>query len=631
MAKIFHILVTADRAREIITSEIVKLIRPEERDISRAAGCVAYEDIFSSIDVPPFDRSEVDGYAVDHESVLDSEEDSPVVLRVIGEVEIGKASKGEVGKGEAMYISTGAMIPRGADSVVMVEFTSRRGDRLKVFRAVSPGENIAHAGSDFFMNEYLVRKRTLLGPEKISLLASSGIGKATVCSKLKVGVFSTGNELVSPGKGLKDGEIYDSNAYYFKAVLEGSGFSECDLLGTLPDDRPSMLSFIKKNLGHYDILVSSGSTSAGFHDLLYQVVQELGGHMLFHGIAIKPGKPTFAATFKKSLFIGMPGFPLSAASVLKYIMMPSIMSAYLQAKEETTKIPIPFRINAEKGKDQIIPAIIGRGGRAYPIYGESGSISRLSYADGFIVIGSGKNYYEKDEKVPYFPISSLKRDALFIGSNDPLIERILFESFDSPTIINVGSWGGVEAVKLGEADLGGIHLLKDGMYNTFLLRENGRIFIILRGFSRSQGMISRDGTSTFSDILRKKLIFVNRNRGSGTRDLIDSEIEREMGPDFPKERIRGYFWEAKSHVAVAKAVEQKRGDVGISIELYAKTLGLKFHKLRDENYDIIMNYDFYRSSKGKMFVSKLRGSRKFSTEFPGYTFPENIGEPLNVR
>jgi molybdenum cofactor synthesis domain-containing protein len=628
MMKVFHILVDPEKAKEILTSQIKNLIKSEDRDISLASGYFASEDVFSPEDVPPFDRSEVDGYALDHKSVIGSEEDSPRRVKVVGEVEIGTKPESEIKRGESMYISTGAMIPRGADSVVMVEFTSRKKDTVKVFRSVSPGENIAHAGSDFFTNEYLVRKGRRLSPESIALLASSGIKKITVRSKLKVGIVSTGNELIRPGMRLKEGEIYDSNSYYFKSVFDGTDLFDCHLLGTLSDDKEVMLTFVKQNIAKYDILISSGSTSAGFHDLLYQVVQELGGRMLFHGISVKPGKPTFAAAFDSCLFLGMPGFPLSAASILRYIIVPSVLSAYGQPSEDKIKVPLPFRINSEKGKDQIIPAIIGRSGRAYPIYGESGSISRLSYADGFIVIQSSKNYYERDETVPYFPLSDVKRDVLFIGSNDPVIERILFESSKAPTIINAGSWGGVEAIKLGEADVSGIHLRKNGEYNSFLLREGNYKFVMLRGFSRSQGMISRSGITTFSQILNKRLIFVNRNRGSGTRDIIDEEIEREMGARFSKDKIRGYFWEAKSHVAVAKAVKQGRGDAGISIEFYAKVMGLKFHKIRDENYDLIMQEDFYHSQNGKKFVSKLKQSKKYSSEFPGYTFPENIGEPI---
>ena len=630
MAKIFHILVTPEEARSVLVSQVRKVVGQESRNISEASGYISAEDIYSTEDVPPFDRSEVDGYAVNHESLTGAEEDSPVELEIIGEVEMGKKPEIEIKKRKTVYISTGSMMPRGADSVVMVEYTSKRDNRVRVFRSVSPGENIAHAGSDFFMNEPILRKGNLVTPESISLLASSGIDKILVYKKLKIGILSTGNELVNPGQHLKVGEIFDSNSYYFKAALEETGLASCSLLGTLPDDKTRMEEVINANIDRYEALVSSGSTSAGFHDLLYRIIEDLGGKMLFHGISIKPGKPTFAASFGRSIFLGMPGFPLSAGCVLKYIVIPSLRGAYNANQEQKTLVPLPFRINSEKGKDLILPAIISRSGRAYPIFGESGSISRLSYADGFIAIDNTKNYYDRDDKVPFFPLNNKKRDVLFIGSNDPLFERVLFDASNSPTIINAGSWGGVEAIKLGEADLAGVHLLKGKEYNTFLLQEQGSDeWVLVRGFSRTQGMISREGVKSFSQVVSKDMLFVNRNKGSGTRDLIDSEIEGELGPRFAREKIRGYFWEAKSHAAVAKAVQQRRGDVGVSIEFYATILNLKFHKIRDENYDIIMQKDFYSSSQGKKLISKLKESTRYSKEFPGYKFPKNIGQIIS--
>lgn len=629
MAKVFHILMSPEEGKAAITSQLKKIMWTESKDISDASGYVSYEDVYSLEDVPPFDRSEVDGYAVNHESVVGSEEDDPVEIDVVGEIEIGKKPKLEIGKGETAYISTGSMIPRGADSVVMVEYTSRRGSVVKVYRSVAPGENIAHAGSDFFVSEPLIRKGMVVSPEGIALLASSGIRRLLVNGKLSIGIFSTGNELVEPGNRIKTGEIYDSNAYYFKAILERTGFAQCDVLGKIPDNRSRMERFIRRYTGKFEVLISSGSTSAGFHDLLYRVIEDIGGKMLFHGISIKPGKPTFAAAFENCLFLGMPGFPLSAASVMNYIIVPALRNAYGQGEEETGLVSLPFRINSEKGKDHILPAILGRSGRAYPIFGESGSISRLAYADGFVVIKSTKNFYERDERVPFFPLKSAKRDVLFIGSNDPLMERVLFDSAKSPTIINAGSWGGVQAIRLGEADVSGVHLLRDGEYNTFLAEEEDvKKWVLVRGFSRTQGFVSRDGTSSFSQMMKNNLIFVNRNKGSGTRDLIEDEIETELGRDFSKESIRGYFWEAKSHAAVANAVKQGRGDVGVSIQFYATILKLKFHKIRDENYDILMQKDFYRSTDGRSLISKLRQSPRYSREFPGYRFPKDIGKLL---
>jgi molybdenum cofactor synthesis domain-containing protein len=625
--KAFHELVTPLKARKILVEEIKKIEHPERKNIQDATFLICSEDVFSKEDVPPFDRSEVDGYAVNHKSVEGAEEDSPVTLDIVGEIEIGKKPGIEVAEGGAAYISTGSIIPRGADAVVMVEYTSRDGDRVNIYRSVSPGENIAHTGSDFFRGEVLARKGSIIRPETIALLASSGIDKVGTMRKLMIGIFSTGNEIIEPGSILGEGMIYDSNSYYFKSALDATGLVSCELLGILRDDEKTMARSIRKWAGIYDILISSGSTSAGFHDMLYRVIENVGGELKFHGIAIKPGKPTFLASLGPSILIGMPGFPLSSASVMKYVVIPSIKEAYGIGEKEEKRIRLAFRINAERGKETVLPAIIGRSGRAYPIFGESGSISRLYYADGLIILSSRRNFYERDQSVRFFRLENKEREMLFIGSNDPLIERILYDSARSPTLINAGSWGGVEAIRIGEADVAGIHLLKDGIYNTFIMDGDlAKHSVLLRGFSRVQGIVSREGVSSFSEIYRKNLLFVNRNKGSGTRDLIDSEIERELGKFFHKEDIRGYLWEAKSHAAVAKSVVQGRADAGVSIQFYSMALGLKFHKIRDEDYDILIRKEVMNSPVGRRFISKLKNSASYASEFPGYIFPDNMGE-----
>lgn len=627
LAKAFHLLLTPAEAQKVLSDQIRRLVKTEIRDISEALGYISAEDAYSGEDIPPFDRSEVDGYAVNHQSMIGSEEDRPTQLNLVGEVEIGKPPTLEIRLGEAAYIATGAMLPRGADAVVMVEYTSRIKCRIKVYKSLSPGENIAHAGSDFFAAETLSRKGSEVVPETVALLASSGVKEIKVAKKLNIGIISTGDELVKPGKPLNLGQVYDSNAYYFKSVFESTGLASCTLLGMLNDDEKQTRAFIEGALNKYDILISSGSTSAGFHDLLYRVIEVLGGKMLFHGISMKPGKPTFLASFPNTLFIGMPGFPLSAASVLRYIVIPSLKEAIFVNKQEEELVSPAFRINAERGKETVLPAIIGRSGRAYPIFGESGSISRLVYADGFMILPSTRNFYDRKDRIPFFRISSGVRDLLFIGSNDPLLERVVFGTSRSPTIINAGSWGGVDAVRMGEADVAGIHLVKGNEYNTFLMNEELKNrSVLLRGFSRVQGFISRNGISSFKTVNENNLIFANRNKGSGTRDLIDSQIGKELGKDFKRDKLRGYFWEAKSHAAVAKAVKQGRADTGISIEFYAIILGLEFHKIQEENYDILMQKDFYSSKIGKKFIYELKHISDHSKEFPGYLFPENSGD-----
>jgi len=629
MTKIFHRLVSAGEARDIISSLISKRISSTRLQVKYSINQIISEDIYSEIDIPPFDRSEVDGYAVIHSSLEGADEDSPVTLKLKGEIEIGKRYDIEILPGETVYIPTGGILPRGADSIAMVENTSRDGNFIKFYRSVSPGENISHAGSDFSFGEVLAHPGTLVDPEIVALLSAAGKSEINVYRKIKVAVFSSGNEIKEPGESLNDGEIYDVNSPYFISALNNTGILNADFVGIVRDDKDLAIKTIEPLLQNYDIVMSSGSTSAGFHDMLYEVVDSLGGEMLFHGISIKPGKPTFLAEVKGSLFIGMPGFPLSSASVLNYIVIPGITKAYKIDNFKLKKMKIPFRINSEKGKDYLIPAIVSRNNRVYPIFGDSGSISRMVYSDGIMVLSKDRNFYEENEEVDFFTMKRREKDVLCIGSNDPLLERVLFKTFRYPAIINAGSQGAVEAMRIGESDMGGIHLMKDGEYNKFVmddcLKKNS---ILLRGFSREQGFVSQKGIRSFKEIVDDDLLFVNRNKGSGTRDLIDSLIKDELGDDFRKENIRGYFWEAKSHGAVSRAVKQGRADVGISIKYYASVLNLKFYKIKDENYDILVSKNFYDSEQGRLFISNLKNIKELMYHFPGYIVGDDIGNRI---
>jgi len=629
MTKIFHRLVTPDEARDIISSLIRKKISSIRIPIKYATNQIVSEDVYSEIDIPPFDRSEVDGYAVIHSSLEGAEEDNPVTLKLKGEIEIGKRYEIEILPGETLYIPTGAILPRGADSIAMVENTSRDGDYIRFYRSVSPGENISHAGSDFSFGEVLAHPGTLIDPEVIALLSAAGKTEISVFKKIKVAVFSSGNEIKEPGEYLNDGEIYDVNSHYFVSALNNTGLVEAEFVGIIRDDKDIAVRTIEPLLLNYDVIMSSGSTSAGFHDMLYEVVDSLDGKMLFHGISIKPGKPTFVAEVKGSAFIGMPGFPLSSASVLNYIVIPGITKAYNTENFLIKKMKIPFRINGERGKDYLIPGIISRNNRVYPIFGDSGSISRMVYSDGIMVLSKDRNFYEENEEVDFFTMKKREKDVLCIGSNDPLLERILFRTFRQPAIVNAGSMGGVEAMRIGESDIGGIHLMKDGIYNKFVMDENmKKNAVLIRGFSREQGFVSQNGISSFREIVDGNMLFVNRNRGSGTRDLIESLIKEELGGDFKAEKIRGYFWEAKSHGAVSRAVKQGRADVGISIKYYASMLELKFHKIKDENYDILISKNFYDSEHGRLFISNLKDIKELEDHFPGYIIGDDIGRRM---
>ncbi|KAA8923066.1 MAG: molybdopterin biosynthesis protein [Thermoplasma sp.] len=625
--KVFHRLVSAEDARSMISGEIRKIMRVTEVGLEDAVGLTAAEDVFSQYDVPPFDRSEVDGFAVDHTDVEGAQEDDPVTIRIVGSISPGEIRDVRVEKGKAVYIATGSVMPKGSDAVVMVEDTRQRGDYVDIYRSVYPGENVAFAGTDISMGDILAKAGTALTPEKIGTLAASGVAKVRVFDRIRIGIFSTGNEIVKPGADLKLGQIFDVNGYYFQTKLNSLGGISARFLGSVPDREEDMIRLIKDNLGSFDILMASGSTSAGFFDMLYRVIEEAGGSILFHGINMRPGKPTFFGKIGDKLFIGMPGFPLSSAVILNYIVIPSIRRAISGESERARMVKVPVKITPEHMQETVYPVIITRNGYAFPIMGNSGSISRIRFADGLISIPGDLKYVDAGEVVRYYPLNEREASVICIGSSDPLMDIVVLETDTNAKIVNMGSWGGVNAMKIGIADVSGIHILRNGVYNLSVMDDNLKDrSLLIRGFSRNRGFLSRTGIASFDEILNNDLTFVNRNKGSGTRDLIEEMIGNN---ERIRTSMRGYLWESPSEAGVAQAVAQGRADAGIGLEFYAVKLGLQYRHIKKENYDILISRDFYGSSAGKSFIESLKSLRGRESQYPGYEIPENIGEVIS--
>ncbi|WP_297217259.1 molybdopterin biosynthesis protein [Thermoplasma sp.] len=624
--KVFHRLVSAYDARTIIAEEMKNIVRTTHIPIEEAEGRVVAEDIFSQYDVPPFDRSEVDGFAVDHSDVEEAREDRPVTLKIAGSVSPGESSITGVEKGTAVYIATGAIMPKGADAVVMVEDTRQRGDQVDIYRSVYPGENVAFAGTDISLGEIIATSRTVMTPERLATLAASGVSDVTVFDRIRIGVFSTGNEIVKPGTDLKMGQIFDVNGHYFQAKLNATGLADTVFLGYVGDREEEMISIIKDNLEYFDILMASGSTSAGFYDMLYRVIESVGGTILFHGINMRPGKPTFFGKIKDKLFIGMPGFPLSSAIILNYIVIPAMRSVVFGGVEGPRKVKVPIKITPEHMQETVYPVIITRNGTAFPIMGNSGSISRLRFADGLISIPGDVKYVDAGETVDYYALEERAASIISIGSSDPLLDIVVLGTDRNAKIVNMGSWGGINAMRIGVADVSGIHILRGGTYNIPVIDEDlKKRSVLIRGFNRNRGFLSRTGIGSFDEIIRNGLTFVNRNKGSGTRDLIEEMIGND---DRIRTSMRGYLWESPSEAGVAQAIAQGRADAGIGLEFYAIKLGLQYKHIKKENYDILVSRDFYESETGRSFIKELKALKGRESQYPGYEIPSDIGEVI---
>lgn len=654
MQKEFHDVVSIEEAERRLYAHFKAVPRAEEVPLEKALGRVVANTIIAPIDVPPFDRASMDGYAVVASDTFYADEEHPAEVGLIGYIRAGDRKKISIEKGKCAGIATGAPIPKGANAVVMVEYTDRIGKKVKIYKPVAPGENIAGAGNDLMRGETILREGTVISPRESGVLAALGIEKIAVYQKPKVGIISTGDEVVEPGKKLEYGKIYDVNARAIAdAVAENGG--EAEFSGIVKDEPKALLAKLKEMIGKYDIVITSGGTSAGVGDLSYKVIDELGKPgIIVHGIAIKPGKPTIIGVAKNKPIFGLPGYPTSAMIIFDVFVAPLIRKLAGIAEKERKKIAAKaaMRIHSAKGRYEylLVNLVSGKGGNfsAYPILTGSGAITTLAEADGYIEIPESKEMILEGSEVEVRLLSdSIKpADLAIIGSHCIGIDVLLNVMNKSlpmqAKIINVGSSGGLAAVKSGEADIAGTHLIdeKSGIYNIpFLQRlKLADAAYLVRGYDREQGLVIAKGNPKkikgIEDLLR--ISFINRNAGSGTRVLLDLELSmlaKKKGAQLKElvQRIKGYEVEAKSHSAIAAAVAYGKADVGLAIKTVAEQYGLDFIPLREEKYDFAVPKEKIEKPAVKRFLETLRSAefRKKLEETPGLKPSKETGRIIH--
>ena len=340
----------------------------ERAELSEALGRVLAEDVASPGDVPPFDRSAVDGFAVRAADIAAARETAPVSLRLNDEiVACGVAPTGVVAPGTATAVATGAPIPRGADAVVMVEQTDPDEDapepRIAVRRAAAPGQFVGFAGSDIAGGETLLRRGTVIGSREIGMLAACGLAAIPVFRRPRVGVLSTGDELVAPGRPLPPAAIHDANGPIVSAAVAENG-GEPVFYGAVPDDEAALDAAIRRAHAECDMVILSGGTSKGAGDLTYRLVSRLGPPgIVAHGVALKPGKPLCLAVCGGKAVIVLPGFPTSAMFTFHDIVAPVLrrMAGLPARREAQLEAKVPVRIASELGRTEFVMVSLAEG------------------------------------------------------------------------------------------------------------------------------------------------------------------------------------------------------------------------------------------------------------------------------
>jgi putative molybdopterin biosynthesis protein len=566
--------------------------------LGAALGRILADDVRSDVDVPGFDRANVDGFAVQSADTQGAMEESARAMALNDEVlSPGVAPRETVTEGRATTIATGGMVPRGADAVVMVENTEVRGNggELEVTRAAVPGENVSYAGTDIAKGETVLRAGQLLTSREIGVLAAVGLAQVSVYRKPRVAILSTGNEIVAPGQALRPGAVYDSNAAIIGAAVEELG-GEAVQLGIIADNDEALAAALERAL-RYDVVVLSGGTSKGAGDLSYRVVRELRDPgIVAHGVALKPGKPICLAVTSGKPVVILPGFPTSAIFTFHEFVAP-VIRAYAgvpRERRQTVSAMLPMRVNSERGRTEylLVGLVRGHGGlAAYPMGKGSGSVTAFSSADGFITIDQHTEIVDAGATVSVQLLGQRLEpaDLVIIGSHcvglDLLVGRLLQQGFRAKTLF-VGSMGGLAAAKRGECDVAGIHLMDAAthQYNRHLMTE---ALTLLPGYGRMQGIVYRKDDARFAgkgleEALTAALAdpgcaIVNRNSGSGTRIVVDALLGARRPP--------GYAVQVKSHNAVAAAIQQRRADWGLAINTVAGQYGLGFIPVQPERFD----------------------------------------------
>ncbi len=402
----FRKLLTLDEAREAISRLDLAELGKEQVPLLQAHNRVLAENVMSNLDIPPFNRSTVDGYAVKAADTVGADEKQPVQLRLCGIVNIGEPPKVSVAKGEVAEIVTGAPIPEGADSVVMMEDTEKSGEGILVSTVVTSGENVMKKGTDIKQDQIVLKAGQILGSREIGVLAAVGSANAMVHAVPRVAVLSTGGEVTEPGKSLPPGKIFDINAYtLYCAVLESGGNPV--YFGVVPDDRVKLRESLERALKAADIVLTSGGVSVGPKDLMPMTVASLGKPgLIFSGVAVKPGKPTTLALVNGKALFALPGHPASALLMFHLLVRPVIwrMSGRPTSKARTVQALAGMRFFSAKGRRTFVMVKLRKTDDDKVVAdavetGASGAITTLAKADGYVEIPENQQFVDNDDEI----------------------------------------------------------------------------------------------------------------------------------------------------------------------------------------------------------------------------------------
>ncbi len=586
---------------------------------------VTAEAVYAKISTPHYNACAMDGVALDSTLTFGASERAPVQIK----------------DADFTWVNTGDPLPEGYDAVVMVEDVIQDEGHITLYSAAVPWENIRQIGEDISAGDMVVPSYTVITPAIIGAFLAAGVLQVNVITRPLVGIIPTGDELVPLTDEPQPGQIIEFNSGIFSAMLTQWGCA-AKRYPIAKDNQSTIEAALRKAVEECDAVILMAGSSAGRKDFAVSAMRSVG-EVVVHGIAIKPGKPAILALAENSAgssvvpVLGLPGYPVAGMLVMEHFfhLVMDRLTGRISKNIEFREVEISRRLTSSLKYHEFIRATLGKvGGKvvAVPLNRGAGVVSSMVKADGIIQVPQNVEGYEQGDKIQVQMLRGLEEieSALVItGSHDPLLDEIAdIMRRESPgsqvASSHVGSMGGILAIKRGEAHLGGIHLLDEasGEYNIPYLRRffpDGGVALV-ECVQRTQGLMVRAGNplgiKSLSDLVRAR--YVNRQKGSGTRILIDYLTKQK---NIDPATISGYNREEYTHSAVAASIAAGTADAGLGIFSAAKAFGLGFIPIYEEQYDLLVQLDALSSVMVEKLLDILRGEEfaRRLVQLGGYT------------
>ena len=599
----------------------------EDIGVNDSLARITYEPVYARLSSPGYNAAAMDGIAVISKNTDQATENNPLSL------ELNK---------DYIYVNTGNQIVDPYDAVIMIEDVIEKEDgSIQILQSAYPWQHIRQIGEDIVATEMIIPSKHKIKPMDIGALISGGTENIKVYRKPKVGIIPTGSEIVETVGEVEDGKIIDSNSRVFEAMVKEYGGTPHRYSPQI-DDYEILRAAILKGVEENDLLLISAGSSAGTKDFTVKLIRELG-EVIIHGIAIKPGKPTILGIINNKPVIGIPGYPVSAFLVVETFVRP-LIHKYIGLEEvenETIKAQLSRRVVSSLKHKELIRVNLGYVNNrliATPLSGGAGVSMSLVKADGIGIIPRNTEGMEAGESIDVEllnPIAKIKNTLVSIGSHDLIMDVI--GDMTNLTSSHVGSLGGIMAIKRGECHIGPTHLLdmETGEYNISYIKKYfpNQKMALIKGVQRQQGLIVEKGNPLnikgFKDLIRDDIVYANRQRGAGTRVLLDYHLGLE---NIEENSIRGYQRELNTHMAVATAVKTGSASAGLGVYSAAKAMDLDFVEVAFEDYDFLVPFESLEDDRIKKFIEVIKSGefKDILESLGGYGF-RNTGEIIIVE